>query len=59
MRIGGAPTTEPMAVPATASVPPIEVSFPSLAAYAAGNCGIPYAWTFAARRTGPHVLVQP
>ena len=47
-----------MAVPAAAPVPPIEVSFPSLAAYAAGNCGIPYAWTFAARRSGPHVLVQ-
>jgi predicted deacylase len=47
-----------MAVPAPALVPPIEVALPSLAAYAAGNCGIPHAWTFAAGRTGPHVLVQ-
>ncbi|MDQ2962486.1 MAG: succinylglutamate desuccinylase/aspartoacylase family protein [Pseudomonadota bacterium] len=47
-----------MAVPAPAAVPPIEVAFPDLAAHAAGNRGIPYAWTFAAGRTGPHVLVQ-
>jgi len=58
MRAGRAPTTKHMAVAAPAPVPPIEVSFPNLAAYAFGNCGIPYAWTFAARRTGPHVLVQ-
>jgi len=47
-----------MAVPAPAPAPPIEVAFPDLAAHAAGNCGVPYAWTFAAARAGPHVLLQ-
>src|SRR5438552_17199019 len=47
-----------MAAPGPALVPPIEIAVPSLAAYAAGNCDIPYAWTFAAGRAGPHVLVQ-
>ena len=41
-----------------ASLPPIEVDFPDLAPWAAGNAGIPYVWTFAADRAGPHVLVQ-
>jgi hypothetical protein len=52
----GAP--DHMAVAPPGSIPPIEVPFPALAAHAAGNCGIPYAWTFAAERPGPHVLVQ-
>lgn len=26
--------------------------------YAAGNCGIPFVWTFASRRPGPHVMVN-
>ncbi|HEX7271162.1 MAG TPA: succinylglutamate desuccinylase/aspartoacylase family protein [Casimicrobiaceae bacterium] len=47
-----------MADSASVPVPPIEVEFPDLSRFAAGNCGIPYAWTFAADRTGPHVLVQ-
>jgi succinylglutamate desuccinylase len=47
-----------MTVAAPASLPPIEVPFPSLAAHAPGNRGIPYAWTFAADRPGPHVLIQ-
>jgi predicted deacylase len=47
-----------MAAPAPASAPPIEVAFPDLAAYAAGNRGVPYAWTFTAARAGPHVLLQ-
>jgi predicted deacylase len=38
--------------------PPIEVVFPDLARWAAGNAGIPYVWTFAAERAGPHVVVQ-
>jgi predicted deacylase len=38
--------------------PIIEVAFPDLGHWAAGNAGIPYAWTFAAERAGPHVLVQ-
>ncbi len=47
-----------MAVAAPSAVPPIEVAFPALSPYAAGNAGIPYAWTFVAPRPGPHVLVQ-
>lgn len=43
---------------AVAPVPPIEVAFPDLAPYAAGNGGIPYAWTFGSGRAGPHVLIQ-
>ena len=42
----------------TVQLPPIEVEFPDLARWAAGNAGIPYVWTFAAERSGPHVLVQ-
>jgi len=41
-----------------ASLPPIEVDFPGLARWAAGNSGIPYVWTFEAERAGPHVLLQ-
>jgi hypothetical protein len=40
------------------STPPIEVAFPDLARWAAGNAGIPYVWTFAGSGAGPHVLVQ-
>ncbi len=38
--------------------PPIEVSFPDLARWAAGNSELPYVWTFASNRAGPHVLLQ-
>ena len=38
--------------------PVIEVAFPDLDRWAAGNAGIPYVWTFASERAGPHVLVQ-
>jgi predicted deacylase len=38
--------------------PPIEVTFPDLAHHAAGNDGISYAWTFAASRPGPHLVLQ-
>jgi predicted deacylase len=38
--------------------PVIEVAFPNLDRWAAGNTGIPYVWTFASERAGPHVLVQ-
>jgi predicted deacylase len=47
-----------MAQSATSPVPPIEVVFPDLAPHAAGNTGIPYAWTFESGRAGPHLLVQ-
>ena len=36
----------------------IEVAAPDIAAYAAGNTGIPYVTTFDSRRPGPHVLVN-
>ncbi len=45
-----------MSTPAPA--PPIKVAFPDLGRYAAGNAGIPYAWTSASGRPGPHVLLQ-
>src|SRR5215831_10574456 len=38
--------------------PPIEVAFPNLDRWAAGNTGLPYVWTFAAERPGPHVVLQ-
>jgi predicted deacylase len=41
-----------------AQLPSIDVEFPDLARWATGNAGIPYVWTFAAERAGPHVLVQ-
>jgi predicted deacylase len=40
------------------ALPAIEVAFPPLAPYAAGNSGIPYVWTFATVISGPHVLIQ-
>jgi predicted deacylase len=43
---------------APAAIPPIEIAFPDLASYAAGNDGTPYVWTFASEYAGPHVLVQ-
>jgi predicted deacylase len=42
----------------TAALPPIEVDFPDLTRWAVGNAGIPYVYTFAAERAGPHVLLQ-
>jgi len=47
-----------MAVAVPPPAPPIEIAFPALSPHAAGNAGIPYAWTFAGPRPGPHVLVQ-
>jgi len=46
-----------MRVP-SAGGPPIDVVFPELDRHAHGNTGLPYVWTFAAHRRGPHVLVQ-
>ena len=40
------------------AAPAIEVAFPDLSRWAGGNTGVPYVWTFAAERAGPHVLVQ-
>ena len=38
--------------------PSIEVPFPDLDRWSAGNTGIPFTWTFEAARPGPHVLLQ-
>ena len=38
--------------------PPVDVAFPDLTEYAAGNTGVPYVWRFAAERAGPHVTLQ-
>lgn len=37
---------------------PIEVSLPDISAYAAGNCGVPYVYSFAGARPGPHVMIN-
>ena len=42
----------------TAPLPPIEVDFPDLSRWAAGNTGVPYVWTYAAERAGPHLVLQ-
>jgi predicted deacylase len=47
-----------MNAPDAAPLPSIDVDFPDLARWAAGNAGVPYVWTFASDRAGPHVLVQ-
>jgi len=41
-----------------AAAPPVEVAPPDLSPYAAGNCGLPYVWSFASGRPGPHLLIQ-
>jgi predicted deacylase len=45
-------------MPATAAAPSIEVAFPDLSRWAAGNAGIPYVWRYAAAREGPRVTLQ-
>jgi len=40
------------------NAPAIEVEFPDLARWAAGNTGIPYVWRFVAERPGPRVTIQ-
>jgi succinylglutamate desuccinylase len=44
--------------PAIAATPEIDVDFPDLDRWAAGNAGIPYVWTFPAKAAGPHVVLQ-
>jgi len=36
----------------------LELSAPDLSAYAPGNAGLPYAWTFKSSEPGPHVLLN-
>jgi predicted deacylase len=38
--------------------PPIEVEFPDIARWQAGNTGISYTWRFTAERPGPRVTIQ-
>jgi predicted deacylase len=38
-------------------LPAIEVAFPDLSAHETGNTGVPYAWSFAGPRPGPHLLI--
>lgn len=37
---------------------PIELEFPDIRPYAAGNCGIPYVFTFDSGTPGPHVMIN-
>jgi predicted deacylase len=37
---------------------PIELAFPDISAYAEGNAGLPYAWTFDSGAPGPHVMLN-
>jgi predicted deacylase len=46
--------TDPRADAAVA----IEVAFPDLDRWAAGNTGTPYVWTYVSGRAGPHVWLQ-
>jgi len=43
---------------ASARHPPVEIAFPDLGSYAAGNDGTPHVWTFGSEHPGPHVLIQ-
>jgi predicted deacylase len=38
--------------------PAIEVEFPDIGRWAAGNTGIPYVWRFESERAGPRITVQ-
>jgi len=42
----------------SADAPPVEVAFPDLARWAAGNAGVPFVWRHASGRQGPDVVVQ-
>lgn len=37
---------------------PIEIEFPDISGYRAGNCGIPYLYSFDSGASGPHVMVN-
>jgi len=41
-----------------APVPPIDIEFPRIERWSAGNTGVPFVWRFAAARPGPRVTVQ-
>lgn len=42
----------------SSGAPPIEVAFPDLSRWSAGNTGIPYVWRLTGARAGPHLVVQ-
>jgi predicted deacylase len=46
------------AMNARGPLPPIEVEFPDIERWRAGNTGIPFVWTFLSQRPGPHVTIQ-
>ncbi|SDY88516.1 Succinylglutamate desuccinylase / Aspartoacylase family protein [Collimonas sp. OK242] len=37
---------------------PIEIAFPDLLPYSAGNTGIPYVYSFSSQGDGPHVMIN-
>src|SRR5277367_5304043 len=37
---------------------PVDVEFPDLSGYTAGNTGIPYVYTFDSGVAGPHVMIN-
>ena len=43
---------------ARSPLPPIEVEFPDIERWQAGNTGVPFVWTFPSDRPGPHVTIQ-
>jgi hypothetical protein len=43
---------------ATAPVPSIDVTFPDLSRWAAGNTGVSHVWCYVAKRPGPRVTLQ-
>jgi len=44
--------------PVTPPTYPIEVAFPDLARWQAGNTGIDYVFTFESGLPGPHVMIN-
>jgi hypothetical protein len=42
----------------SAAPPPIDIAFPDLSRFAAGNAGLPYVWRYTAERPGPHLTIQ-
>ena len=42
----------------TAGLPRIDVEFPDIERWRAGNTGIPFVWRFESPRAGPRVTIQ-
>jgi predicted deacylase len=45
-------------VDAQATLPAIDVEFPDIERWRAGNAGLPFVWTFASDRPGPRITIQ-